>query len=122
MSSIEETAGETATENKQSFMHNDIIYTDGDDRVTIEITGRAFSNLKEITELTSQWSEDDYTPSDILRVFCFTDSFLYLHEKRPNANKNNLGIQTLPGFIAEQFVEGEELRSLFESAGFDAVC
>jgi len=105
-----------------SFTHNDIIYTDGDDRVTIEITGKAFANLKEITELTSKWSEDDYTLSDILRVFCFTDSFLYLHEKRPNANKSNIDIQTLPGFIVEQFVEGEELRSLFESAGFDAVC
>ncbi len=122
MSSIEETAVETAIESKQSFTQNDIIYTDGSDRVTIEITGQAFANLKEITELTSKWSEDDYTPSEILRVFCLTDSFLHLYEKRPNANKRNLGIQTLPGFVAEQFVEGEELRSLFESAGFDAVC
>ena len=122
MSNRKETAGETAKSNNTSFTLNDIIYTDSNDRVTIEITGRAFSNLKEITELTSKWSEDDYTPSEILRVFCLTDSFLHLHEKRPNADKSNLDIQTLPGFIAEQFIEGEELRSLFESAGFDAVC
>ena len=122
MSSIKEAAEKTATESKQSFTLNDIIYTDSSDRVTIEITGRAFANLNEITEITSKWSEDDYTPSEILRVFCLTDSFLHLYEKRPNVNKSNLGIQTLPGFVAEQFVEGEELRSLFESAGFDAVC
>ena len=121
MSSIEKTAGETATESKQSFTQNDIIYTDGDDRVKMEITGQAFANLKEITEITNKWAEDDYTPSDILRVFCFCDSFIYMNEKNPNAQNPYTAIQTLTGAIAEQYIEKEELVSLFKSAGFNVL-
>lgn len=118
MSSIEETAGETATENKQSFMHNDIIYTDGDDRVTIEITGQAFANLKEIAEITNKWAENDYTLSDMLRTFCLPDSFLYLHDKYPKSAIPYDVVQVLPGAIVAQYGDCDELASIFASAGF----
>lgn len=117
MSSIKEAAVKTATEDRQSFALNDIIYTDSSDRVTIEITGRAFANLKEITEITNKWADDDYTPTDILRVFCFHTTFLNLYKKY-DENSESGWIQTLPGAIAEQMVDGEELKILFEAAGF----
>lgn len=104
----------------KSFTENDITYTDGTDRVAITITGRAFANLKEITEITNKWTEDDFTPTGILREFYFTDPFLNLNEKNPNDGKTIYSSsQTLSGAIAAEFSEGAELRRLFESAGFN---
>lgn len=103
----------------KSFTENDITYTNGADRVAITITGQAFANLKEITEITNKWTEDDFTPVGILREFYLTDPFLYLNKKNPNAGKRIYDLhQTLTGAIAEQFDEGKELYRLFESAGF----
>ena len=96
-----------------TFTKNDITFTDNADNVTITISGKAFTNLKEITEITNKWAESDYTPTEILRIFDFPDSFLYLHDRMPEAS-----IQTLPGAIIAQMTDGEELHPLFESAGF----
>lgn len=117
MSKQSKTAGKTATRNSKSFTLNDIAFTDGDNRVTIEVTGKAFANLKEITEIYNRWADDDYTPTDILRVFCFHTTFLNLYKKY-DENSERGWIQTLPGAIAAQVVDGEELKMLFEAAGF----
>ena len=117
MSSIEEAAEKTATESKQSFTLNDIIYTDNADNATITITGQAFANLKEITEITNKWSEDDYTPTDILRVFCLPATLLNLYKKSDETWKAAWE-QTLTGGIASQMTNGDELWRLFESSGF----
>ena len=111
------TAGETATRNSKSFTLNDITYTDGDDRVTIENTGKAFANLKEITEITNKWADDDYTPSDILRDFCFPSTILNLYKRSDETWKNSYE-QTLAGEVASQMINGHELWQLFEAAGF----
>lgn len=96
-----------------TFTENDITYADGADKVTITISGKAFANLKEITETINKWAKDNYTPTEILRDFCLPDSFLFFHDKMPQAS-----IQTFPGAIVNQLIDGDELRPLFESAGF----
>lgn len=118
MSKKNETAGETAKSNVKSFTMNDITYTDGEDRVTIEITGQAFQNLKEMAEIFGRWNGGRESPSEMLRDFCFHTTFLNLYNKKNNDESD----QTLAGAIIAQFCNNEyvcELEQAFEKAGFD---
>ena len=100
-----------------SFTKDDIIYTDNADNATITITGQAFANLKEITEITNKWANDNYTPTDILRDFCFPSTILNLYKRSDETWKNSYE-QTLAGEVASQMINGHELWQLFEAAGF----
>jgi len=61
---------------------NDIVMSDHDDRVTIEVTGRAFANLKEITRVHNQWCEEECLPSDMIESVLFIDPWFNLQEKK----------------------------------------
>lgn len=119
MSNRGQTAGETATDNSKSLTVNDITFTEGDDRVTIEITGKAFANLCEITRIFNEWDENDYTPILILNDFCMPSSFMCLGKKRPDEGLAQNVTQVLPGAIAAYFDDGQDsLIDAFEKAGF----
>lgn len=118
MSKKNETAGETAKSNVKPFTLNDITFTDGDDRVTIEITGKAFANLKEITEIYNRWNDDDYSPSDtVIRVLC-GDWWFNLDQKKLDDTLD----QNCCGLLYDTYSDcsnAKELEATLIAAGFD---
>ena len=86
--------------------------------VTIRITGKAFTNLKEITEIFNRWDEADNTPADIVREFMCSDEWHYLDEKKP---ETLLLPQTLAGGIVDLYhdcKDATQLEEAFKAAGF----
>lgn len=118
MSKQKETAGETAKSNVKSFSVNDITYTDGEDRVTIEITGQAFANLKEITEIFNRWNDDDYSPSNTVAQILCGDWWFNLAQKKPDDTTT----QNCCGLLYDIYSDcsdAKELAAALITAGFD---
>ena len=98
---------------------NDIVLTDKNDRLVIEITGKAFANLKEIASIYNKWNDDNLTLSEVAEEFMFGDYVLNLNQKKSVALH-----QTFSGIICDAFcdvpdVDVEELKRMFASAEFD---
>lgn len=98
---------------------NDIVLTDKNDRLVIEITGKAFANLKEIASIYNKWNDDNLTLSGVAEEFLFGDYVLNLNQKKSVALH-----QTFSGIICDAFcnvpdVDVKELEGMFASAGFD---
>ena len=101
-----------------SFTQNDITFTDGDDRVTIEITGKAFANLKEITEIYNRWNDDDYSPSNTVAQILCGDSWFSLAQKKPDDTTT----QNCCGLLYDMYSDcsdAKELAAALITAGFD---
>lgn len=101
-----------------SFTQNDITFTDGDDRVTIEITGKAFANLKEITEIYNRWNDDDYSPSNTVAQILCGDSWFTLAQKKPDDTTK----QNCCGLLYDIYSDcsdAKELAAALITAGFD---
>ena len=110
MSKQSKTAGKTANEGEWSFTSNDIIYSDGADRVTIEITGAAFVNLKEIADIFGKWSGEELSPASFVfwNYLGRFDAWQFLSEKKPKSEH----VQTLAGEICDMLCEAENVEML----------
>lgn len=119
MSKQSKTAGKTANESEGSFTSNDIIYSDGADRVTIEITGAAFANLKEIAEIFSKWSGEELSPASFVfwNYLSRFDAWQHLNEKKPKGEC----MQTLVEEVCDMLCDVDNIDALekaFNAAGF----
>ena len=100
-----------------------IINSNDADRVTIEIAGSAFDNLKEITQIHNLWNGEDLTPAEVVERYLINDAFGQLHSKKAD----NEYAPTLCGIILEYFAnvtnataeEGIQLEGMFKAHGFD---
>lgn len=119
MSKQRKTAGKTANESEGSFTSNDIIYKDGADRVTIEITGAAFANLKKIAEIFNKWSGEELSPASFVywNYLSRFDAWQHLNEKKPKSEY----MQTFAGKICDMLCDADNVDALekaFNAAGF----
>ena len=114
MSNATMTAGKTAEA---------VIIRSDSNRVTIEITGSAFDNLKEIAAIHNSWNGEDLSPEEIVDRYLLDQTFKEL----PNKKASNPVFQTLCGNICGYFADvtaasSDEIKlltNMFEAAGFD---
>ncbi len=97
---------------------DDIYCTDEPNAVTVTIGGKAFENLKRITEIFNAWDENNMTPAELFaREFIERDEkFVNLSEKQPGG----FG-QTAAGAVCAVYGNApdvDDLRTAFSRAGF----
>lgn len=120
MSSRGQTAGETATDNADRIhLKCGLVFTDKQDRVMIEIVGKAFANLREITGILNGLYVDceKTTPAEVVKDFlCADNSWFNLHVKQPNYEWE----QNLCGGIVEMLDDkyATKAEAAFNAAGF----
>lgn len=98
---------------------NDIVMSDHDDRVTIEVTGKAFANLKEITQVYNQWCAGDCLPSDMIELVFLIDPWFNLQKKKVSEYE-----ESFFGFLCAMYSDEpdiEQLESALSKAGFDTI-
>lgn len=115
------TAGKTAETDNANRIHLkcDLILTDKQDRVVVEIVDKAFANLREITDILNGMYGDDEntTPAEVVRDFlCGDDLWFNLHVKQPNYEWE----QNLCGGIVEMLDDkyAAKAEAAFNAAGF----
>lgn len=95
-----------------------LVFTDKQDRVMIEIVGKAFANLREITGILNGLDDDDEknTPAEVVKDFlCWGSPWFNLHIKQPEKYEQNLCGNI---FQLLDDTEAQKAEAAFNAAGF----